>query len=131
MSNLIYVYDGDCALCSRFVRFLLKHEKTGTLKLATAQSPIGRQIYLNEGLCPDAMETAILKVGEKTFLNMDLFSEGLSLCGWPWKAAIVLKILPRPVTDWVYRRVANNRKRFNSGQSCPMPSADMKARFLD
>jgi predicted DCC family thiol-disulfide oxidoreductase YuxK len=130
MADIIYVYDGDCALCSRFVRFLIKHEQSGTLKLATAQSATGRAIYRDEGLCPDAMETAILLVDGKTWINLDLFTEGLALCGWPWKASRILHVLPQFLSDWIYRRIANNRKRFNGGV-CPLPSPEMKARLLE
>ncbi len=126
----LYVYDGDCALCSRFVRFLIKREQTGRLRLATAQSPIGRRVYDAEGLCPDAMETAILRVDGETFINLDLFIEGLALCGWPWKAARALQALPQPLSDWLYRRIANNRKLFNRG-ACPVPTPEMRARSID
>lgn len=126
----LYMYDGDCALCSSFVRFLLRHEKTGRLKLATAQSAVGRSIYIAEGLSPDAMETAILRVDGRTWINLDLFSEGLALCGWPWKLARVLHLLPKPISNWLYQRIANNRKLFNRNQ-CPIPTAEMRARLLE
>lgn len=130
MSPPLYVYDGDCALCSRFVRFLIKREQTGQLQLATAQSAAGRAIYKRHGLCPETMETAILEIGDDVWINLDLFIEGLALCGWPWKAARVLRLLPRPVSDWFYRRIANNRKLFNRG-SCPVPSREMRERLID
>ena len=130
MEDTLYVYDGDCLLCSRFVRFLVRHDRDGKLRLATAQSAAGRAIYEAEGLDPDAMDTAILKIGERTWINLDLFIEGMALCGWPWKSARVLKLLPKPVSNWLYRRIANNRKRFNRGQ-CPMPTPEMRARLID
>jgi len=126
----IYVYDGDCLMCSRFVRFMIDHDKTGRLQLATAQSETGRVIYVEEGLCPDAMETAILRVNGRTWTNLHLFTEGLAYCGWPWKLARVLHLLPRFASDWIYRRIANNRKLFNRG-TCPMPTNEMRARLID
>lgn len=130
MQDPLYVYDGDCALCSQFVRFLMKREKTDRLRLATAQSQFGRSVYEAEGLCPDAMETAILQVNGRTFINLDLFIEGLALCGWPWKSARALRLLPRAASDWLYRRIANNRKVFNRG-ACPVPTPEMRARLID
>ena len=130
MQDALYVYDGECLLCSRFVRFLVKRDPDGALKLATAQSEFGRSVYVAEGLDPDLMETAILKVGDQTWINLDLFTEGLALCGWPWKLARVLHILPRGVANWLYRRIANNRKRFNRSE-CPMPTPEMRARLID
>ena len=130
MKHPLYVYDGDCALCSYFVRFLIRHEKTGRLRIATAQSAAGRAVYESEGLCPDTMETAILRVNGKTWINLSLFIEGLALCGWPWKIARILHFLPTPVSNWLYRRIANNRKLFNAGV-CPTPTDEIRARLIE
>lgn len=130
MEDVLYVYDGDCLLCSRFVRFLIKRDHAGMLKLATAQSPSGRAIYVSEGLDPDEMETAILKINGRTWTNLDVFTEGLAMCGWPWKAARILHLLPRGASNWLYRRIANNRKLLNHGH-CPMPSPEMKVRLIE
>lgn len=130
MTEALYVYDGDCLLCSRFVRFLIMRDPEGGLKLATAQSDAGRDIYLSEGLDPDLMDTAILKIGDHTWTHLDLFTEGLAMCGGAWKLARVLRILPQGVADWLYRRIANNRKRFNRSE-CLMPTPEIRARLID
>lgn len=130
MAKALYIYDGECLMCSRFVRFLVRHDADGQLQLATAQSEEGRAAYRAEGLCPDEMSTAIFKVGDKAWINLDVFTEGLAFCGWPWRAARILHVLPAPISNWLYRRVANNRKLFNSG-TCPMPTPEMRARMID
>lgn len=130
MTPALYVFDGECLLRSRFVHFLVKRDRIRRLKLATAQSPAGRAEYVAIGLDPDAMETAILRVGDRTWINLDLFIEGLALCGWPWKAVRVLHILPKPCSDWLYRRIANNRKVFNRG-ICPIPIPEVRARLIE
>lgn len=130
MVEAIYVYDGECLLCSPFVRFLVARDRENVLKLATAQSPVGRALYVDAGLDPDLMETAILRVGDRTWINLDLFIEGLAFCGGPWKAARILHLLPSFLSDWIYQRVARNRKVFGRGQ-CPVPSPEMKARLID
>lgn len=130
MADALYVYDGECLLCSRFVRFLVKHDRKQELRLATAQSAAGRAIYREHELDPDEMSTAIFQVGDRTWINLDLLIEGLAWCGGPWKAARLLHVLPGFLSDWIYRCIARNRKLFNRGQ-CPMPSPEMKARLLD
>lgn len=126
----LYIYDGDCALCSRFVRFLVAHDPGGRFGLMTAQSEAGRAIYRAEGLDPDLMETALLRIDGRVYRNLDVFTETLVAIGWPWKAAIVLRVLPQPVADWLYRRIANNRKRFQRG-SCPLPTPEIRARIIE
>jgi len=126
----LYVYDGECALCSRFVRFLVAHDPEGRFALMTAQSKAGRAIYRAEGLDPDAMETALLRIDGRIYRNLDVFTETLVAIGWPWKAAGLLRALPRPVAGWLYRRVANNRKLLQRGQ-CPLPSDEIRARLIE
>lgn len=126
----LYVYDGDCAICSRFVRFLVANDPDGRFALATAQSETGRAIYREEGLDPDAMETALLRIDGKTYRNLDVFTETMVALGGIWKLAGVLRALPRSVSDWLYRRIANNRKRFQRA-ACPLPTPEIRARFLD
>lgn len=50
-----------------------------------------------------------------------------------WRfAAYLLQIVPRPIRDWGYRVVASNRYRiFGRYDTCPIPSEQTRARFLD
>lgn len=126
----LYVYDGECALCSRFVHFLVKHDHKQRFALMTAQSDRGRKIYNAANLDPDLMETALLRVDGQIYKNLDVFTETLIALGGVWKTAIVLRILPRPVSNWMYRRIANNRKLFQR-DTCPMPSAEVRSRLIE
>ena len=129
-SKFIYVFDGECAMCSRFVQFLVRHDRNHQFWLATAQSDIGRQYYFACGLDADEMETALLVTGDRTYTHLDVFTESLVRLGWPWKAAVSLRALPRPLANWIYRRIANNRRRLN-GAFCALPNEDVKGRLLD
>ncbi len=47
-------------------------------------------------------------------------------------AGLVFGALPRPMRDWIYSVVARNRYRvFGRYDTCPVPSPDHRARFLD
>ena len=125
----LYVFDGECLLCSRFVRFLVGHDQ-GRFSLVTAQSPTGRAIYRAHGLCPDAMETALLIVGGRLYTNLSVFTESLVVLGWPWRAAAILRLLPQRLSDWLYRQIADNRRVFNRG-TCPAPTPAVRARLVE
>ncbi|MEM7662634.1 MAG: DCC1-like thiol-disulfide oxidoreductase family protein [Pseudomonadota bacterium] len=129
-SGDLYVYDGECALCSRFVHFLVKHDQSEQFALMTAQSEQGRAIYRTANLDPDLMETALLRVNNRIYKNLDVFTETLVALGGIWKTAIILRLLPRPISDWIYRRIANNRKLFQR-EVCPMPSAEVRSRLIE
>ncbi|MNF18768.1 hypothetical protein D3C80_2230600 [compost metagenome] len=48
-----------------------------------------------------------------------------------WRLLAWLRVIPRPVRDWCYDRIALNRYRlFGRYDSCLLPSADHARRFL-
>ena len=38
------VFDGECVLCSGFFRFMLKRDRAGRFRYATAQSDLGQAL---------------------------------------------------------------------------------------
>jgi predicted DCC family thiol-disulfide oxidoreductase YuxK len=51
--------------------------------------------------------------------------------GWPWRAVRVLKLLPRPVRDWLYGLIARNRYAlFGQKANCDIPSAALRNRII-
>ena len=52
--------------------------------------------------------------------------------GWPWKAAVLLRVLPAAVLDRVYDVVARNRYRvFGRYEQCLMPRPEFRSRFVE
>lgn len=52
--------------------------------------------------------------------------------GGLWSLLRWLRIAPKPVRDWAYDQVARYRYRwFGKKQSCPVPSDEIRSRFLD
>ncbi len=50
----------------------------------------------------------------------------------PWRLALVFRIVPRPIRDWCYVRIARNRYRlFGMRDTCFVPTPDVMARFRD
>lgn len=51
--------------------------------------------------------------------------------GWRWRAAKSSLLLPRPLRDWLYNRIAKNRYAlFCRKASCEIPSAELKGGWL-
>ncbi|WP_422823669.1 hypothetical protein [Vreelandella vilamensis] len=50
----------------------------------------------------------------------------------PWKLGVVAWLIPRPVRDWLYGRIASNRYRlFGKYDTCLLLTPDHRSRFLD
>ena len=49
MTSIVF-YDGACPLCSRVVRFVLKHERDKTLKFAKLQGAFAKDFLTEKGI---------------------------------------------------------------------------------
>jgi predicted DCC family thiol-disulfide oxidoreductase YuxK len=128
----LVVFDGACVLCNGFARFVHRHDRKGTFRFATAQSPIGRAVYEGVGLSPDAMETVLVRRRGHVLQKSDAFFATLAAFGGLWPAVNIARLVPRPIRDWVYDRIARNRYRlFGRLDACPMPPPELRARFVD
>ncbi|MEO0938946.1 MAG: DCC1-like thiol-disulfide oxidoreductase family protein [Pseudomonadota bacterium] len=128
--NLI-VFDGVCVLCSRFFRFMLKHDRTQRFQFATAQSPVGQQLYRDLGLPTEDFETNLVIVDGVTYQKMDAFAAAMRAISWPWRALAAVAYVPRPLRNWLYHRIARNRYAlFGKTDNCLIPDASLRARFV-
>ena len=126
------VFDGVCVLCNRSMRFVLWADRNRRFHLITAQSPLGQSIYRELGLESENFDTFVVITDGQTHTKLDGILAILSAIGWPWRAAAVLKLLPRSIRDWLYDRIARNRYAvFGRRDTCMIPGPDVRARFLD
>jgi predicted DCC family thiol-disulfide oxidoreductase YuxK len=52
--------------------------------------------------------------------------------GWPWKAAVVARVLPAACLDHAYNVVARNRYRmFGRHEQCLTPRPEFRDRFVE
>lgn len=127
----IIIFDGYCALCSGWARFVLRHDRDGGYRLLTAQSPLGRALYVHYGLHPDDYETNILLADGRAWFKSEgciRMAEGL---GWPWSLAACFRIFPLGLRDRLYALIARHRLRiFGKRDTCFMPEHRHADRFL-
>jgi predicted DCC family thiol-disulfide oxidoreductase YuxK len=127
----IIVFDGYCALCSGWVQFVLKHDSAGRYRLLSAQSTLGQALYVHYGLDPKDFESNILISDGVAWLKSESSIQMAEGLGFPWKLAALARVLPLRVRDALYERVAFNRlKWFGRRQTCYLPTAEFKDRFL-
>ena len=126
-------YDGHCGLCHRAVKFILKHDRSGSafrfapLQGETIQSrvPADRLASL-----PDSF---VVLTRDGTLLmrsNASLYI--LQSLGGGWKIlANILHVIPRSFRDLVYDFVARIRYRVFGRRDdlCPIVAPDLRARF--
>ncbi|MGH7133050.1 MAG: thiol-disulfide oxidoreductase DCC family protein [Phycisphaerales bacterium] len=125
-------FDGECGLCHRGVRFILRHEQPAS---ALVFAPI-QGILAAEHLPPDVREhptSMVVLTSDGAVLTRSAASLFIGRrLRWPWNwTNAVYRLVPRVVRDWIYDLVARNRHRFFSKplQACPAPTMATTARF--
>jgi predicted DCC family thiol-disulfide oxidoreductase YuxK len=127
----IILFDGYCALCTGFARFVLKHDHAAKFRLLAAQSALGHALYVHYGLDPQDYETNILIADGIAWFKSEAairIAEGL---GRPWSLIGGFRVVPRPARDLVYNFIARNRLRFfGKRTTCYVPDP-RERRLLD
>lgn len=125
----LIVFDGVCVLCSRFVRMVVGLDRKSRFRFATAQLPPGEALFQKYGLRTDSYETNRALIDGAAFTRLDSFVAVMADLGCPWWAARSLLLLPRPLRNWLYDRIAKNRYAlFGRKASCEVLSAELKGR---
>lgn len=127
----VIVFDALCVLCSANARFVLKHDRREHFRLASMQGETGAALYRRFGIDPANPETIILVDGDDIRRDSDAVLAIYAGLGWPWRAAAVLRLVPRLLRDPVYRLIARNRYRlFGRRETCWLPTAEQARRVL-
>jgi predicted DCC family thiol-disulfide oxidoreductase YuxK len=122
-------YDGTCALCHGFVRFLVAEAPAEALRFAPLAGPTARAALPAVGLAPDSI--AVRTAEGRLLVAASAILHLLGRAGGIWRLlALPLRIVPGALRDRVYRAVAARRFRFGRAEaaSCPVPGAE--GRFL-
>src|SRR5687768_15838490 len=125
----IFVFDGYCVLCSTGASFIMRHDREGKVRFLSAQSPLGAAVYAHFGLPLDASYLLITPDG--TFTKTTGFFRLADILGGWFRLGKIFWLVPRPIRDLVYDRVATNRYRlFGKTDQCALLSPDQRARLV-
>jgi predicted DCC family thiol-disulfide oxidoreductase YuxK len=138
MPHPILLYDGVCGLCNRFVQFVLHRDHSGIFRFASLQSPLAAGVLERHGQLPEVLDTVYAVVDcdtpqERLLTRSDAIVFVLAQLGALWRvASTLIKLVPRPLRDFVYNTVARCRYRiFGRSEICILPAPKSRDRFLD
>ena len=133
----LVLYDGVCGLCSSLLQFLLTHDRRGVFAFASLQSATGRAVVEGLGGDPADVTSFYVLANYRTDRRRTLARSKAALfvagqLGWPWKAAVIARVLPSGVLDRAYNVIARNRYRvFGRFEQCPAPRPEFRGRFVE
>ena len=128
-SNIIF-FDGDCAMCSRFVRFCLKRDTEKRFHYAPIDGSTWKESF-DDGSHTDK-QTIHLLTGRDHVIRTTAIIGILRGLGGPWKLlANTMWLVPRPIRNLGYRFIAWNRQRVSKITGhCVIPDTDERSCIL-
>jgi predicted DCC family thiol-disulfide oxidoreductase YuxK len=128
----LLLFDGVCVMCSGFARWVARRDTAAAIRFTAAQSKLGTALCRHYGLDPADPETNLVLIDGRALGKLEGYAALLRLIGPPWSMSSVVLVLPSPVRDWLYDRLANNRYLlFGRRDACIVPDASWRARVLE
>lgn len=132
----VLLYDGLCGFCNGAVQFVLKRDRRGTLRFAALQGDYARDVMARHPEIAGVDSLILVEPAttgdERVYVRSAGALRTARYLDGPWRLTRALVVIPRPVRDWAYDLFARWRYRlFGRYDSCPIPSPEQRARFID
>jgi predicted DCC family thiol-disulfide oxidoreductase YuxK len=129
--ELLYLYDGECPLCSAFVTFIATRDSENRFRFLFAQSERGKALLRELDLPTADWDSNVVLCGETPLMKSDAFLRVMRSLPFPWPLLGAGWVLPRSVRDWIYDRVARNRRAiFGRRDACAPLDPAVRARLF-
>jgi len=127
----VLFYDGVCAMCNGIVKAMLRVDEGHVFHFAPLQ---GDTAELARELLPEfptEIETVVYVRRGEVLMRSRAVLHAMEQMPYPTKALSWFRFLPAWLTDFFYGIVARTRYRvFGKYDHCPLPPAEVRARFL-
>ncbi len=126
----LILFDGVCVFCSRWVRFVLRHDTARRFRFMTIQSEAGRALASRLGIDPDAPETNAVILNGRAWFKSDAALKVLGAMS-ATSALGVGRVASKALRDPLYDLIAGNRYRiFGRTDVCMIPDPADRDRFV-
>jgi predicted DCC family thiol-disulfide oxidoreductase YuxK len=127
----IILFDGVCNFCNFWADFIIKRDMDEIFKFASLQSDAGKTIAEKFLINRQDIDSIILIKGENYFIKSEAALEVVKELKSIWKIFYLLKVIPRPLRDFIYDLIARNRYAFfGKRDTCRVPAREEMSRFI-
>ena len=127
----VIAFDGVCNLCNGAVQFVINHDKAVKFRFTALQSAVGQRILQENNLPQNDFNSFIYLREQKLYQRSTAALYMLKDLGGVWSLLYGFMIFPRFIRDGVYDLIARSRYSwFGRRDSCMIPTAELRARFL-
>lgn len=129
----IIFYDGECGLCNRTVKFIIKNDPDAAFLFLSLQSDLGEEFLARHGIEQVLLDTLYLYQKGVVYNRSDAVIQIFKkLRGYDFRFfSFFLSLYPKGLRDWGYDLVAKNRHRFFKPSSCALMLPEYRSRFLE
>ncbi len=126
------IMDGECGLCTIGARLIARFDTAEEFKICRAQSTLGQSLLRHYGLSPSDPESWLYLVDGHAFTSLDaMICVGRRVGGLGWLLQ-PLRLMPRVLQDYLYRKLARNRYRlFGRTDMCSISDPALRARLME
>jgi len=123
--------DGACTLCTFGARIVHGLDRTKTFRICPVQTPLGAAMLTHLGIDPKDPWTWVFLDQGRAYHGFDALMHLGKRTGGMGHVLRLFGLLPRPLRDWLYIRVARNRYAvFGRNEMCALPDPAFRARLL-
>jgi len=113
-------YDGECKFCSASVMFILKNEINQEIKFAHLQESTVAD-FIKKTTSKELADSIYFLDNHKIYSHSDATIHLAKYLKSPYYNLSYLKIIPRPIRNWIYKVIARYRKKIMGVQQCIYP----------
>lgn len=128
----VMFYDGVCNMCNGSVQFVMRFDRSHSIRFLSLQSNLAADLLLPFGQDNKELFSMLLLHEGKLYSQTDAIFRTAMLMGGIWAVFGQVGLwVPRPLRNAIYRVIARNRYNwFGKKETCPLPSPELRARSL-
>lgn len=127
----LILFDGICNFCDDTIQKVIKADTRNIFVFASLQSPFGQEILQYLGITKTTDSVVLYRPGFAYYTESDAVLNISKQLGGIYPLLQIGRILPKKLRDMMYRSFAKNRyKWFGKKDECPLPSPEVKQKFL-
>lgn len=120
MAQAIILFDGDCAYCNGWVKWITKRDAGQHFSFVPLGSEQGLSLRQEHGV-PASVDSIVLVQEGHAFTRSDAAWRVLDRLPGDRLWGALLRLVPRPFRNWGYDLVARNRHRLGLKDACELP----------
>ncbi|MFL5762297.1 MAG: thiol-disulfide oxidoreductase DCC family protein [Bacteroidia bacterium] len=128
----IVLFDGICNFCDNSINRIIRHDKKNHFRFAALQSESGKKLSQQYGIDTSQTDSIILIEDGKAYTRSSAILRITKNMNRLYPLLYGLLVIPPFIRNAVYDLVARNRyKWFGKKESCMVPTAEVRNKFLD